>query len=594
MSIDRSHLEEERLALRESIEVYRMLIEQTGDGVIVVEGASLRVVDANESACALLGYSRAELLDMRSIDLVPPEDVPLLVGAGASVDAGQRVIANRRILRKDGSVFWGEVITKALPNGRRQSMVRDVSDRLRLEAERAAILERVTDAFIALDAEGRYTWVNEKAAATFGYRPEELLGKNIWTEFGDTVSRPLQQACETVMREQKPLHFEDYYAPHDRWYEDRIFPSKTGLSIFFSDITERKRSEAALNLSEERFRVLIEQGADVVVMLDAAGTLTWASPSLRRVLGYEPAEVIGRNVTSLIHPDDEARARAQFLHVMQEPGRNASAEFRSCHKDGSFRTIEGFGVNRFDDPAFGAFVASWHDVTEQRAAQRVLLDSADQLRRLTQRLQLVREEEQAHLSRELHDQLGQSLTMLKLGLSRLVAELTAGDRSALDHARQLIGDIDATIHATRQVSADLRPPLLEDLGLAAALEWAGQRFSDRTGIACALDLQDQDMPVEAARALYAITQEALTNVVRHAAAHGITLRLTCTANVILLEVKDDGVGFEPSAASDFHTLGFLGMRERAAAVDATLSVSSELGRGTTVTIHLPLHNASVA
>ena len=88
MPIDGSQLEEERLALRESIEVYRMLIEQTGDGVIVVEGASLRVVDANESACALLGYSRAELLDMRSSDLVPPEDVPLLVGAGASVDAG--------------------------------------------------------------------------------------------------------------------------------------------------------------------------------------------------------------------------------------------------------------------------------------------------------------------------------------------------------------------------------------------------------------------------------------------------------------------------------------------------------------------------
>ncbi|MEP6618703.1 MAG: PAS domain-containing sensor histidine kinase [bacterium] len=583
-------MDEERRALRESVDVYRMLVEQAGDGVIITDGQSFRLLEVNDSACALMGYSRDEMLELSSPDLVLPEDIPLLMGTIAGVQSGLRVVSTRRFRRKDSSLFWGEIISKALPDGRLQGMVRDVTERLRLEEERAAILERVTDAFIALDADGRYTWVNEKAASTFGRRPEDLLGKNIWAEFADTISRPLQQACEQVMREQKPIQFEDYYEPHDRWYEDRIFPSKTGISIFFSDITERKRAEAALNLSEERFRVLVEQGADVVLMLNADGELTWASPSVRRVLGFEPDEVVGRSVLSFVHPDDVAQSRARFLGVLAKPGESAPAAFRARHKDGSWRTIEGIGVNRFDDPAFGAVVASWHDVTEQREAERILLESADQLRRLSQRLQVVREEEQAHLSRELHDRLGQSLTMLKLGLSRVITRMAAGDPTVLDQVRLLGADVDASIHATRQISAELRPPLLEDLGLAAALEWAGQRFADRTGIVCTMDLHDQELPVEAARALYAISQEAFTNIVRHSAAHNVTVRLARAGDVVLMEVSDDGIGFDQSAEADLSTLGLLGMRERASAVGAVLAVRSQSGTRTTVSIRLPLYD----
>lgn len=584
-------IEDERRALRESTDVYHTLVEQTGDGVVIAEPSTLRITYANESACVLTGYSRDELLTLRSSDLVVAEDFRPLGGTVYGVPLGNRVEVTRRVRRKDGSLFWGEIVTKALPDGRRQSMVRSVSERVRLEEERAAILERVTDAFVALDADGRFTWVNEKAAATFGHRVEDLLGNNIWDVLGEAASAPFKDACERVMRDQKPIQFEDYYAPHDRWYEDRIFPSKTGLSIFFSDITDRKHAEAALNLSEARFRILVDQGADMVIMMDAGGILTWASPSVRRVLGFEPDEVLGRNVLSLVHPDDRATSLARFQAVIEAPGRTSPAQFRARHKDGSWRTIEGLGVNRFDDPAFGAVVASWHDVTDQRAAEHVLVESADQLRRLTQRLQLVREEEQAHLSRELHDRLGQSLTMLKLGLSRLAAQITAGDSAALAHTRQLSLDVDAAIHDTRQISAELRPPLLEDLGLAAALEWTGQRFAERTGIVCNCDLQDQDMPVEAARAYYAISQEGLTNVIRHSGAHTVTMRLVREDGAIVFELTDDGVGFDPFTESARRTLGLLGMRERAAAVGATLSVTSSVGRGTALSIRLPLDQA---
>ncbi|MCC7053270.1 MAG: PAS domain S-box protein [Gemmatimonadaceae bacterium] len=460
--------------------------------------------------------------------------------------------------------------------------------RMAMDEEPAAILERVTDAFLALDADWCVTWVNAKAATTFGSVGREMLGRNIWDHLGATTSQPFRAACEQVMRSQEPVIIEDFYRPHDRWYEDRIFPSRSGLSIFFSDITDRKRAEAALNLSEARFRVLVEQGADVVFMLDREGRITWCSPSVQRVLGYTAAEVTGRIGGLLVHPDDRRQAQAAFHDAMTRPGRSANVEFRVQHRDGSLRSIIGYGVNRFDDPTFGAFVGSWHDVTERREAERVLVSAADQLRRLTQRLQLVREEEQAHLSRELHDRLGQPLTMLRLGLTRVSGQLAAYAADLVPQAEAMLAEVDAAIHATRQISADLRPPLLDDFGLAAALEWAGQRFSARTGLPCRLQVDECDLAPEVARALYAITQEALTNVVRHARARTVTLRLVRQPAGVQLDVTDDGVGI-PWAATGGESggLGLLGMRERAAAVGASVVVYPGAAGGTTVSIRLP-------
>lgn len=578
----------ERRALQDSAAVYQMLIEQSGDGIVVVDAASGQIIDANESACLLLGYSRAELLQQRSTVFTVPDEQHDTMAALQQLEAGQRVIATRRVRRKDGSVFWAEVITKRTSDGRRQSVVRNVSERMRLEEERAAILERVTDAFMAVDPDGRFTWVNAKAAASFGRRVEDMIGRNMFEEF-PKLSHAFRDACRQVMRDQLPVTIEDYVQRHDRWYENRIFPSRTGLSIFYSDITERKRAEAELNLSEARFRVLVEQGADVVFMLDREGRVTWVSPSIERVLGYSSADVKGRLAEHLLLPEDRDLVRRVVTAAHREPGRTAVAEFRVHHRDGSIRHIRGYGINRFDDPVFGAFVGSWHDITEQQEAQRVLVTSAEQLRRLTQRNQLVREEEQAHLSRELHDRLGQRLTMLKLGLSRVAASLAGAPSALVAEAMagvaELVGEVDAAVTATRQISADLRPPLLDDFGLGAALEWAGQRFATRSGLACRVEVVDCDLPVDTARAMYAISQEALTNVLRHAKARSVTLRLQLGPAGVQLDVSDDGVGIPWSATSgESGSLGLLGMRERAAAVGATVVVYPGTQGGTTVSI----------
>ncbi|MEO7358806.1 MAG: PAS domain-containing protein [Gemmatimonadaceae bacterium] len=162
-----------------------------------------------------------------------PEDVPALLEAIKAFGVVTRIEAIRRIRRKDGSLIWCEITTTELSDGRRQNVVRNVSERIRMEEERAAILDKVNDGFIALNADGRFAWLNEQAAATFDRVAQDLIGLNIWEEFNEGMSLPFKHACQQVMRTDTPMRIADYYQPHDRWYEVRIFPSRTGLSIFF-------------------------------------------------------------------------------------------------------------------------------------------------------------------------------------------------------------------------------------------------------------------------------------------------------------------------------------------------------------------------
>ena len=436
----------------------------------VLDGASERVV-------ASVGLSVTDT-PPRLTRLVPADGAPVALAAPPPDPIiPATIVVEAALLREDGArigtlQLWrnapGAVEARDLTivHGIAAQIVHELgraeAERQHIAMERAAILERVTEAYFALDRDGRIIDINDRAAATFDRVPEDLVGRVMWEEFGETLSQRLRDGCERVLRTQIPITIEDFYEPHARWYEDRIFPSHAGLSVFFSDITERK------------------------------------------------------------------------------------------------------------------------------TAEHVLTTSAEQLRRLTQRLQVVREEEQAHLSRELHDRLGQSLTMLKLGLSRVTALIARQDPAALDRAKQLNAEVDALIDTTRRISSDLRPPMLDDFGLASALEWAGQRFASRTGLLCVTALDECDVSTDAARAMYAITQEALTNVVRHAAARCVTLRLRQDGDDVVLSVLDDGVGISEAAALGGAGLGLLGLRERAAAIGATVTVARRDAGGSKVEVRCPV------
>ena len=238
-----------------------------------------------------------------------------------------------------------------------------------------------------------------------------------------------------------------------------------------------------------------------------------------------------------------------------------------------------------------------HNKHERPDQAAPLLDAVDQLRALTGRLQSVREEERARIAREIHDELGQALTALKMDLAWLAARLARASQESwvpplLDKAQSMSELLDTTVQKVRRIATELRPGVLDNLGLAAAIEWQAQDFQNHSGIRClvatdAAQLEDLELGRDPSTAVFRILQEALTNVARHAGASEVRISLQEDEIAVILEVADNGRGIAEEEIRHIRSLGILGMRERATLVGGELQVGRLGERGTRVTFRMP-------
>ncbi len=224
------------------------------------------------------------------------------------------------------------------------------------------------------------------------------------------------------------------------------------------------------------------------------------------------------------------------------------------------------------------------------SAEAELQESYEHLRALAANLELVREEERTQIARELHDQLGQALTAMKFDLAWLTDRIVSKDAALGQKARAVTAQMDAMIKTVRRIATELRPGMLDDLGLAASIEWLARDFEKRMGIVCAVSVSSPDLPLARAPslALFRIFQETLTNVARHAGAQLIEVRLNVTPATVTLQVHDDGRGIQADEIAGLHSLGLLGMRERAQRLGGTFDIHGVPGDGTIVTVSIPL------
>ena len=183
------------------------------------------------------------------------------------------------------------------------------------------ILARVSDSFVALDTNWVYTYVNEKAAQTFGRTPEQMIGKHIWTEFPEGIDQPFYRAYYKAVETQHPIFLEEYYPPYDRWFENRIYPSKDGLSIFFSDITDRKKIEQSTRETQERLTLAIRSANVGLWDWDLTTNKVTFSPEWKEQLGYERYELTDEfsEWENRVHPDDLDQARATIQSYLEKP-----------------------------------------------------------------------------------------------------------------------------------------------------------------------------------------------------------------------------------------------------------------------------------
>ena len=313
--------------------------------------------------------------------------------------------------------------------------------------------------------------------------------------------------------------------------------------------------------------------------VNAAFVSQFGASSADELLGRTPAQFLGHDLVAA-----KARWRDFFdrgrLHNVTEERRLDGTPMRTegdymVIYDGQGRIAGHFGIQR--------------DVTERHLAAEQVEASRQQLRALTARLQQVREEERTGIAREIHDELGQALTGLKMDISWLKRRLPRDDE-VRSQCASIIERIDGTLSTVRRIATELRPSVLDQLGLGAALEWLGQEFGARTGIEVAMDLcaDDCTIPEHLGSSVFRICQESLTNVARHARAKRVTIRLAQTTERVTLEVSDDGIGIPPERLEGTASLGLVGMRERALACGGEFRISGQAGRGTTVLLRVPL------
>jgi len=224
---------------------------------------------------------------------------------------------------------------------------------------------------------------------------------------------------------------------------------------------------------------------------------------------------------------------------------------------------------------------------ENRTAE--LKNLSDQLRALAARLQTVREEERTTVAREIHDELGQALTAIKIDLTAVLRELPTDEGPIVQRSQSTLILLDEAIESVRKIATELRPGILDDLGLVAAVEWAAEEFQARTGTKCEVSLPDADiaMDPECTTALFRIFQETLTNVARHAKATKVSARLSKESGNVFLEVQDNGRGIDEKHLSAARSLGIMGMRERALLLGGDFTVRGAPGKGTTVEVRIP-------
>jgi PAS domain S-box-containing protein len=578
-------------ALRETEIRFRELVDHINSGVAVYEaienGTDFVFKDLNRAGQRIEQTSKQNVLGRRVTEVFPG------VREMGLLEVFQRVWRTGQpehhpvTLCSDERIVWRGDYVYRLPSGEVVAVYDDVIVRKRAAKDILSLARFPNEnpgPVLRVARNGQLLYANQSS--------QRLLGHWHCTQAGQSLPEPecgwIAEALERGSGQYQEVTCGEVL------YSLELTPilEMGYVNIYGHDITEQRRAATALQEGEEQFRLLVENAPDAI-FIQTQGRFVYLNPIAVKYFGAESADqLLNQPVMDRVDARFREQAKERIHVVNEEKKRFPLAAQIYLKVDGAPFDVEGSTVPVHWGGHHGALVF-FRDITERKRVEKDLLASHEQLRALAARIEQVREEESTSLARELHDELGQGLTALQIDLACLDRRLRITGPVDLPGLRDKIAAMvpraERLVETTHTISSKMRPGVLDDLGLVAAVEWLAADFEKRTGLACVATLPAVDIALDLALAvaLFRIVQEALTNVARHAKASRAEIRLQATEGEMVLDVEDNGCGITPQQVVETRSLGLLSMRERAAAFGGTVDVRSEGGRGTTVSVRVP-------
>jgi PAS domain S-box-containing protein len=453
-------------------------------------------------------------------------------------------------------------------------------------------IERLPLAYIVIDRQYRVSEWNPAAEHIFGYTKQEALGKNcLDLLLPSPLGKHVQEVVRRIWKGDLNVHSVNENLTKDgrtitcEWSNTPICNPRgdvTRVICLGQDITASKSTEQMLESTQRRYQAIFQNAVGAIFLSDDLGHLVEGNPSACELTGYSREELLTLHMFDLMPQKDRSKVTG-ILRDFRSLGTMSGEGLLLC-KDGETRNVEYRAVANVLD---GLHLSVLCDVT---AARRALHESASRLQDVSRRVVEVQEQERRHLARELHDEIGQVLSTIRLNLRANLQGSNCATRTRLEES---VSIVDQAIQQVHSLSLDLRPSMIDDLGLVATLRWYAERQAQRANFKLCFVAEStaERLPADLEIACYRIAQESLTNVVRHAHARKVSFEFRQLRDEITMLITDDGVGFDAAEVRQriarSESFGVRGMQERAELQGGKFKITSSLGTGTTIHVQIP-------
>lgn len=601
-------LKEERLLLR-------TLIDNLPD-YIYVKNREFKHVINNRANVELLGANtEEETLGKTADDYFGTEAARNYTEDDRKVfDSGKSIINTEElIVNKFGEPRW--LLTTKVPlldKEHRAHMIvgisRDITERKKAQKEleqsneRFEMIARTTnDAIWEWELGTDNVWANDMHQQLYGLKHNDPIPdhqewrRRLHPDERDKVVNDLERTLASrdniwIAEYRFRNGNNDYKSIYDRTYIVRDKEGRpTRMLGSMMDITARKNAEETLRQNEEKYRLLFSNSPLPMWVYDM-DTFRFLDVNEAAIshYGYTRGDFLSMTIADIRPKEDIEKMISSSRHP--HTGVRSAGYWRHYKKNGSLMDVEVHSHDIIYNNKKARLVLA-NDITEKNEAQRRIAETSEELRQLSARLQEIREEERMHMAHEIHDELGQRLTVLKMDISWLGRKVKTEEEDIREKIKNTLSLLDGTIKIVRKIATELRPGILDDLGLIPALEWQSKEFEERSGIRVYFhsNISEIALNIQAATGLFRVFQESLTNVGRHAQATEINSSLIVENEILVLTISDNGVGFDMTQQAGRKTLGIIGMKERTKMIHGVYDIESAPGKGTTVKVTIPLN-----